>query len=68
MQIINGSIEDINAIFKLYDEAISFQKTKFNKHWQGFERSLVETVKIGSGKLLLMSKLPVFLQLHLMMN
>jgi len=43
MQIINGSIEDINAIFKLYDDAISFQKTKFNKHWQGFERSLVET-------------------------
>ena len=43
MQIHNSSIEDINAIFKLYDEAISFQKTKFNKHWHGFERSLVET-------------------------
>ena len=43
MQIINSSIEDINAIFKLYDDGISFQKTKFNKHWQGFKRSLVET-------------------------
>ena len=42
MQILNSSLEDIDSIFKLYDEAISFQKTKFNKHWQGFERSLVE--------------------------
>lgn len=43
MQILNSSIEDIEAIFELYDAAISFQKTKFNKHWQGFERSLIET-------------------------
>ena len=43
MQILNSSIEDIDLIFKLYDEAIVFQKTKFNKHWLGFERSLVET-------------------------
>lgn len=43
MQILNSTIEDIDAIFELYDAAISFQKTKFNKHWQGFERSLVET-------------------------
>lgn len=43
MQILNSSFEDIDAIFGLYDDAISFQKTKFNKHWQGFERSLVET-------------------------
>jgi ribosomal protein S18 acetylase RimI-like enzyme len=43
MQILNSSIEDIASIFKLYEEAIIFQKTKFNKHWQGFERTLVET-------------------------
>ena len=43
MQILNSSIEDIDSIFKLYEEAIIFQKTKFNKHWQGFERTLVET-------------------------
>ncbi|WP_435354544.1 GNAT family N-acetyltransferase [Emticicia sp. SJ17W-69] len=43
MQILNSSFEDIDAIFGLYDDAISFQKTKFNKHWQGFERSLIET-------------------------
>jgi hypothetical protein len=42
MQILNSTIEDIDTIFKLYDAAISFQKTKFDKHWQGFERSLVE--------------------------
>ncbi len=43
MKILNSTIEDIDAIFDLYGEAINFQKTKFNKHWQGFERSLVET-------------------------
>lgn len=36
-------IDDIDSIFDLYDKAIIYQKTKFNKHWQGFERSLVET-------------------------
>jgi hypothetical protein len=43
MQILNSTIDDIECIFNLYDSAISFQKTKFNKHWQGFERLLVET-------------------------
>ena len=33
---------DIDAIFKLYDQAAEFQKTVFHKHWAGFERSLVE--------------------------
>jgi ribosomal protein S18 acetylase RimI-like enzyme len=42
MQILNSTIEDIDAIFSLYDAAISFQKTKFDKYWQGFERSLIE--------------------------
>lgn len=43
MQIQNSTIEDIDSIFDLYDKAIIYQKTKFNKHWQGFERTLVET-------------------------
>jgi len=43
MLITNSTINDIDTIFKLYDEAAAFQKTVFNKHWQGFERSLVET-------------------------
>src|SRR3979409_1556005 len=42
MQIINGTPEDIDMVFSLYDEAVIYQKTKFNKHWMGFERSLVE--------------------------
>jgi len=43
MLITNSTPGDINAIFHLYDEAVKFQKTVFNKQWQGFERSLVET-------------------------
>ena len=43
MQVINSTIEDIDTIFKFYDIAIAYQKTKFNKHWQGFDRELVET-------------------------
>ena len=37
-----STIEDIDAIFKFYDWAVAFQKEKFNKHWKGFERSLIE--------------------------
>ncbi len=42
MQINNAISQDIETIFKLYDQAIEFQKTVFDKHWQGFERSLIE--------------------------
>lgn len=43
MQVINSTVADTKTIFKLYDDAIAFQKTKFNKHWQGFDAGLVET-------------------------
>jgi ribosomal protein S18 acetylase RimI-like enzyme len=43
MQIINSNIADINTIFTFYDFAIAYQKTKFNKHWQGFDVDLVKT-------------------------
>jgi ribosomal protein S18 acetylase RimI-like enzyme len=43
MQIINSSISDIDTIFTFYDYAIAYQKTKFNKHWQGFDLDLVKT-------------------------
>jgi ribosomal protein S18 acetylase RimI-like enzyme len=36
-----STIEDIDVIFEFYDMAITYQKTKFNKHWQGFDRDLV---------------------------
>ena len=42
-QILNSEIEDIDTIFKFYDMAIAYQKTKFNKHWQGFDHDLVQT-------------------------
>ena len=42
MQIINSSIDDINTIFTLYDAAVAFQKTRFDKHWQAFDREMVE--------------------------
>jgi ribosomal protein S18 acetylase RimI-like enzyme len=41
--ITNSTIEDINTIFSLYDAAVTYQKTVFNKQWEGFERSLIET-------------------------
>nr|WP_315220091.1 GNAT family N-acetyltransferase [uncultured Flavobacterium sp.] len=34
--------KDIDVIFEFYDVAIEFQKTKFNKHWKGFDRKLIE--------------------------
>ena len=49
MRITNSTPDDIDIIFELYDEAVKFQKTVFNKQWQGFERSLVET-EISEGR------------------
>ena len=42
LKIINSTIEDIETIFKLYDDAIAHQKKDFHKHWAGFDRSLIE--------------------------
>lgn len=36
-----STIEDIDEIFKFYDLAIEYQKTKFNKQWKGFDRDLI---------------------------
>lgn len=36
-----STIQDIDEIFNFYDLAIEYQKTKFNKQWQGFDRDLV---------------------------
>lgn len=41
MNFKSSTINDIDKIFEFYDLAIEYQKTKFNKQWQGFERSLV---------------------------
>ena len=42
MQIINSTPSDIEIIFSLYDDAVAFQKTKFDKHWLSFDREMIE--------------------------
>ena len=42
MNFKSSTIEDIDSIFEFYDMAVAYQKIKFNKHWQGFDRALVE--------------------------
>lgn len=42
LQVINSNPTDIDIIFEFYDIAIAHQKKVFNKHWQGFSRTLVE--------------------------
>lgn len=37
-----STFEDIESIFEMYDIAVAYQKTKFHKQWQGFDRDLVE--------------------------
>jgi hypothetical protein len=42
-QILNSTLEDIDTIFELYEQAIVYQKKVFHRTWVRFERSLVET-------------------------
>lgn len=42
MTILNSKTEDIDAIFKIYDEATAHQKKVAKKSWRGFERALIE--------------------------
>ena len=42
MQIINSVKDDIETIVDFYDAAIAYQKTKFDKHWMGFDLGLIE--------------------------
>ena len=43
IQVLNSQTADIDTIFEFYDMAVAHQKKVFNKHWQGFSRSLIET-------------------------
>lgn len=43
MTIINSTIEDIDAIFELYEQGTAYQKSVAKKHWKGFDRTLVAT-------------------------
>ena len=42
MEIRLSQINEIDAIFELYDAATAFQKQVGTNNWKGFERSLVE--------------------------
>lgn len=41
MHIVNCTSEDFKTVFELYDQAIEYQKTKFDKYWLGFDVALV---------------------------
>lgn len=43
MEIKNSTIEDIDSIFALYDQATAYQKMVFHKSWEGFDRAMVTT-------------------------
>lgn len=42
MEFLNSETKDLDEIFRLYDLAIEFQKTVFNKSWLPFERKFIE--------------------------
>jgi ribosomal protein S18 acetylase RimI-like enzyme len=50
MQFAAATIGDLETILKLYDQAIEFQKTVFDKHWLGFDTDLVNR-EIREGRL-----------------
>lgn len=42
MHIIPSNSSDLVTIFNLYDKAVAFQKTKFDKHWLDFDEAMVQ--------------------------
>jgi RimJ/RimL family protein N-acetyltransferase len=49
MTIKPSTLEDFDTIFEFYDRAMAFQKTKFDKQWQGFEPTLIQK-EIAEGR------------------
>jgi len=49
LQFLQSTASDLDVIFSFYDDAIAFQKTVFNKHWQGFDREMIER-EISGGR------------------
>jgi len=41
MQILPSTLHDFDEIFKLYDDVIAYQKTKFHRYWLGFNPTSV---------------------------
>jgi len=42
MEFLNSTQTDFDEIFRLYDAAIEFQKTKFDKSWLPFDRAMIK--------------------------
>lgn len=42
MEIVTAEPADVDKVFKLYDQAVEYQKRVFDKHWLGFDAKLVE--------------------------
>lgn len=42
MKFLNSDFRDLDEIFRLYDLAIEFQKTVFDKSWLPFDKKLIE--------------------------
>ena len=42
MTILNSTPDDLEAILSLYNTAIDYQKKVFHRHWQGFDRKMIE--------------------------
>lgn len=41
MEFLNSETKDFNEILRLYDLAIEFQKTKFDKSWLPFDQAMI---------------------------
>lgn len=50
MMIEKALLRDVDVVFRLYDLATAYQKTKFNKTWSGFEQELIEC-EMSEGRL-----------------
>ena len=42
MTILNSTPDDLAVILSLYNTAIDYQKKVFHRHWQGFDRKMIE--------------------------
>lgn len=41
IQILSTREQDLDIVFRLYDEAIRYQKEIGNNHWLGFSREMI---------------------------
>lgn len=42
-KIFTSTLNDLETILDLYDIAIAYQKKVFHRHWQGFDKKMIES-------------------------